>query len=191
MSRTIEKIAFFLLGVILFAGPSLGRAEDEFSDTLSTDQLYKFGMESARNKGWARAREALEKWLKREKPTVEVLNTLGQAQLYEKDEKDAEKSFRGALGIDKNDLQALEGLCEVHLIREKDKDGTVRKDLGIPKAEVEGFFRSKTGEHFASFGQLENVLKDSVSLKVIDPVDTTPAPEGGVNFSVRLKQKDV
>ena len=122
MSRTLEKITIILLGIFLLAGPSLGRAEDEFSDTLSTDQLYKFGMEAAHNKGWARARAALEKWLKREKPTTEVLNTLGRAQLSAKDEKDAEKSFRAALGIDKKDLKALEGLCEVHLIRNKDKD---------------------------------------------------------------------
>ncbi len=67
-----------------------------------------------------------------------------------------------------------------------------KKDVGIPKIEVEGVFRSKTGDHYTTWSRtLENRFKESTLLKAIE-IDPTPAPDGnGVNFSVKLKLKEV
>jgi len=73
---------------------------------------------------------------------------------------------------------------------EKEKDGSTRKDAGLPKIEVEGLFKSKTGDHFVDFTLLENRFKDSLLLKIIEPIDASPAPDGGVNFVVRMRMKD-
>ncbi len=72
---------------------------------------------------------------------------------------------------------------------EKEKDGSPKKDAGIPKLEVEGIFKSKTGDHFVDFIPLENRFRDSTILKVIEPIETTPAD--GVNFSVRMRLKEI
>ena len=74
---------------------------------------------------------------------------------------------------------------------EKDLDGTTKKDVGRAKIEIEGLFKSKIGEHFQDFmGIFENNrFRDSVVLKVIDPIETISAPEGGVGFTVRFIAK--
>jgi len=118
---TSNIILALIAGLLFFCRAGLA-ADDEFADTLSSNVLYQLAVEAVENKGWERAREAFEKWLEREKPTAEALVYLGQARLYLKDEKDAEKSFKAALKIDKNNIPALEGLCEVYLIRDKRKD---------------------------------------------------------------------
>ena len=105
--------------VLFNAGPS---AADQLPDTLSSPVLFQIAEEAVKNRGWTRAREALEKWLKKEQPTVQALFYLGEAQLYLKDEKDAEKSFKQVLDRDKANLEALDGLCEVYLIRNRAKD---------------------------------------------------------------------
>lgn len=75
---------------------------------------------------------------------------------------------------------------------EKEKDGTTKKDAGVPKVEAEGLFKSKTGDHFIDFMRLfESRFKESATLKVIEPIDATPAPDGGVNFTVRMRLKDI
>lgn len=122
MRKMISKTILALVAGLLFFGRASLRADDEFADTLSSEVLYRFAVEAVENKGWEIAKKALEKWLKKETPTAEALVFLGQAQLYLKDEKDAEKSFKAALNLDKNNLAALEGLCEVYLIRGKKKD---------------------------------------------------------------------
>jgi len=118
---TGKRILTLVAGLLFFCGAGLA-ADDEFADSLSSQTLYRFAVEAMENSGWERAKEALEKWLEREKPTAEALVFLGQARLRLKDEKDAEKSFKEALDIDKNNVAALEGLCEVYLIRGKQKD---------------------------------------------------------------------
>ena len=70
----------------------------------------------------------------------------------------------------------------------KEKDGFIRIN-------VEGFFKSKTGNHFGDFIALSNRFKESPTLKLIDgdkSIDETGAPEGnGVNFSISLKPKEI
>ena len=127
--KMVGKSIIALVASLLFFCRAGMAAEDEFADSLSSDTIYRYAVEALENKGWERARNALEKWLEREKPTAEALVFLGQARLYLKDEKDAEKSFNAALKIDKNNIEALEGLCEVYLIRDKKKEmvRTVKK----------------------------------------------------------------
>lgn len=75
---------------------------------------------------------------------------------------------------------------------EREKDGGIKKDLGVQKVEIEGLFKSKTGDHFVDFMGLENRFKESTMLKLIGPLtETTPAPDGGVNFVIKMKLKDV
>jgi Tfp pilus assembly PilM family ATPase len=74
---------------------------------------------------------------------------------------------------------------------EREKEGGTKKDAGLPKAEVEGIFKSKSGNHYTDFAALENRFRESTSLKVVDPIDMPPAPDSGVNFVIRMKQKEV
>lgn len=72
---------------------------------------------------------------------------------------------------------------------EKEPDGTIKKDAGIAKVEVEGLFKSKTGEHFGEWGSIQNRFKDSALLRVIEPIDETPSD--GVLFTIRMISKNV
>jgi len=65
----------------------------------------------------------------------------------------------------------------------KDKDGHIH-------IEVDGIFKSKTGNHFGDFSALLNRFKESPTLKYIE-LDDSVAPEGGVNFSVKLQPKEI
>ncbi|NDD55155.1 hypothetical protein EBZ39_15045 [bacterium] len=82
------------------------------------------------------------------------------------------------------------------IINKKQFDVTIKevsisaKENGRPTIEVEGLFKSKTGDHFVDWAGLEGRFKESTLLKVIDQPDTTPAPEGGVNFSVRMHLRE-
>ncbi|HUU28393.1 MAG TPA: GWxTD domain-containing protein [archaeon] len=114
-------IVALLLGAILSGGRVLLGAE-EFPDTLPGIELIKITREAIGNKGWDRAKEALEKLLKKESPTAEVMVYLGQTELRRGKEKDAEKAFKEALRLDKKRVEALEGLLEVYLIRDKEKE---------------------------------------------------------------------
>lgn len=73
---------------------------------------------------------------------------------------------------------------------EREKDGAVKKDAGIPKFEVEGLFKSKTGDHFTDFISFLNRFRDSNTLKFIEQYEETPAPDGGVNFTIRMRLKE-
>ncbi len=117
----MKNILFTCAALLLLFGVSGLRAQTEFADTLSGAQFYELAEEAIENKGWERAREALKKWMKTEEPSLESWLYLGKAHLFLKDEKDAEEAFKEALDKDKNNMEALEGLCEVYLIREKEK----------------------------------------------------------------------
>jgi Tfp pilus assembly PilM family ATPase len=73
---------------------------------------------------------------------------------------------------------------------EREKDGTVKKDAGIPKFEVEGLFKSKTGDHWGDFITFLNRFRESNILKFIEQYEETPAPDGGVNFTIRMRLKE-
>jgi type IV pilus assembly protein PilM len=63
------------------------------------------------------------------------------------------------------------------------------KDDGKQKLEVEGIFKSKTGEHFVDWGGLLARFRDARSFKVVD-FDEKSAPDGGVNFSISMTQRE-
>lgn len=97
----------------------------------------------------------------------------------------------------KNRMNVLEIWLELTIIiNKKQFDVTIKevsisaKENGRPTIEVEGLFKSKTGDHFVDWAGLEGRFKESTLLKVIDQPDTTPAPEGGVNFSVRMHLRE-
>jgi len=117
-----------ILSLVLLCGGNPLLAQEVKLDSLSSGEIYKLAQESVKNKGWDQARAALEKWLTRESATAEALTCLGQAQLFNKDEKDAEKSFQAAIKLDKKYTAALEGLLEVYLIRNKKNEmlGTLK-----------------------------------------------------------------
>lgn len=74
---------------------------------------------------------------------------------------------------------------------DRDKDGSIKQDLGTAKVEVEGLFKSKTGEHFQSFGLFENRFKDSAMLQfIVHPDAIAPAVDGGVDFNIKMKLKE-
>lgn len=65
------------------------------------------------------------------------------------------------------------------------------KDDGKPRIEVEGIFRSKTSEHFQDWAGLEGRFKGSSMLKLTEPADPQPSPDGnGVKFTVKMKLKE-
>ncbi len=77
---------------------------------------------------------------------------------------------------------------------ERERGTGTKPDAGIPKVEIDGFFSSKTGNHFVDFATLESRFKDSALLRVCEPetqhLEATTA-EGGVNFEVRMKAREV
>jgi type IV pilus assembly protein PilM len=81
------------------------------------------------------------------------------------------------------------------IINKKQFDVTIKeiamstKDSGKPKLEIDGLFKSKTGDHFVDWGGLLGRFKESRSFKVVD-YGENPAPEGGVDFSVTMTQRD-
>ncbi len=81
------------------------------------------------------------------------------------------------------------------IINKKQFDVTIKeisiatKDDGKPKLEVDGLFKSKTGEHFADFTGLIARFRAAQGLKFVD-FNENPAPEGGVDFSVNMIQRD-
>jgi Tfp pilus assembly PilM family ATPase len=94
-------------------------------------------------------------------------------------------------------MKTLEILLELtRLTNKKQFDITVRslslsnKDEGITKVEFEGIFKSKTEAHFQDFNRVEAFFKESLLLKVIDTIDATPIPDGGVNFTVKFRLKE-
>lgn len=94
-------------------------------------------------------------------------------------------------------MRPLEVLAELtNIINKKKFDITIKeiilstKDAGALNVEVEGFFKSKTGDHFTDFIVIENRFKESVLLKPIDAIEATPA-DGGVNFTAKLRLREV
>ena len=140
-----------IISILLLSSAAGLCAQTDFPDTLSADQLYDVAVEAAANKGWERAKKALEKWMDTEDPTVESWINLGKAHLYLKDEKDAEKAFKKALDMDKNNREALENLCEVYLIREKEKDMLKtldRLEKIIPDSRTITYYRALAADKF-------------------------------------------
>jgi Tfp pilus assembly PilM family ATPase len=99
----------------------------------------------------------------------------------------------------KSRINVLEIWLEItSIINKKQFDVKVKellissKDNGKLKVELDGLFKSKTGEHFGDWAGLEARFKESTLLKIpdSDQTDATPAPEGGVNFNIRMCLRD-
>lgn len=73
---------------------------------------------------------------------------------------------------------------------DREKDGSAKRDSGIPKLEVEGLFKSKTGSHFADFMIFQNRFQESATLQFITLTED-PATDGGVDFNIKMKLKEV
>lgn len=93
-------------------------------------------------------------------------------------------------------MRPLDVLAELtNIISKKKFDITIKevalstKDEGALKVEVDGSFKSKTGDHFTDFLAVENRFKESGMLKLIDVIEATPA-DGGVNFTAKLKLRE-
>jgi type IV pilus assembly protein PilM len=64
-------------------------------------------------------------------------------------------------------------------------------DVGIPKVEIEGLFRSKNGDHFTAFAPFENRFKESNILRLVEAIEENPSPDGGVDFAAKMILKEV
>lgn len=122
------------------------------------------------------------------KPTLEKV--IRDAERFVRDKSDLWAPFTQAR------INALEIWLQLTIIiNKKQFDVTIKeiaistKDDGKPKLEIDGLFRSKTGDHFVDWVGLLARFKESRSFKVID-YDEKAAPEGGVNFSVNMTQRD-
>ncbi len=65
------------------------------------------------------------------------------------------------------------------------------KEGGNPVIEIEGYFRSDKGlgYHHTEWVQLEERIKESPLLALMEPPSSTPAAEKGLKFSVKLHKK--
>ncbi len=175
---SVSKPNFFLLFAFvcltLIARAGALKAADSPADSLKGQALVDFAREAIQNKGWEDAREALENYLKDNKPTAELLVNLGRTQLYEQDEKDAEKNFRKALELQKHDPDALAGLVEVYLIREKQKEAEeCLKDLHSVEGDsrrvrywralVSDKFKAKQHDDAFFWDTLEQLVREDIS----------------------------
>ncbi len=119
MKLTHKLTLAFALFTLILGARSLC---SEVPDSLTGSDLAEYAARAVEHKNWEVAAEAVEKWLKTGKETPEMMVYLGTARLHIGKEKDAEKAFKGALGLDKTNTGALEGLLEVYLVRNKEKE---------------------------------------------------------------------
>ncbi len=169
----------FVLPLLLLMATGVS-AQTEFADTLSSARLYELAEEALANKGWERAREALKKWMKTEEPTAESWVNLGTAHLFMKDEKDAEKAFKEALAKDKSNMEALEGLCEVYLIRDKEKDmlkTLERIEKLTPDSRKLTYYKALAADKFKLKQYPENYFWDTLEELVRSNPEDTPTLE--------------
>lgn len=66
-----------------------------------------------------------------------------------------------------------------------------KSDIGTPKIEIEALFKSKNGDHFTAFAPFESRFKESNLLRLVEAIEPTPAPDGGVDFTAKLILKEV
>lgn len=116
--------------------------------------------------------------------------------------RDAEKIVKEKLEtwapFAQGNLPALEMLLEItRILNKRQFDVSVKeiqislKDHKRPHLDVEGFFKSRTGDHFTEFIRIEERFKESPLLKIgTQDIETTAAADGGVNFIARLELKE-
>ena len=115
--------------------------------------------------------------------------------------RDAEKIVKEKLDtwspFAKSNLPALEMMLEITRVLNKRQFDVSVKELQIslknnknPHIDVEGFFKSRTGDHFTEFIRIEERFKESPLLKIGQDIETTAAADGGVNFIARLELKE-
>ncbi len=116
--------------------------------------------------------------------------------------RDAEKIVRDRLEtwapFSKNRLPVLDMLLEItRILNKRQFDASVKevhillKDNKRPQVDVEGVFKSRTGDHFQDFIKVEERFKESPLLTVGNQdIETSPAVDGGVNFTARLSLKE-
>ncbi len=66
-----------------------------------------------------------------------------------------------------------------------------KSDIGTPKVEIDALFKSKNGDHFTAFAPFESRFKESNILRLVEAIEPTPAPDGGVDFTAKLILKEV
>ncbi|MFA5305854.1 MAG: pilus assembly protein PilM [Candidatus Babeliales bacterium] len=66
-----------------------------------------------------------------------------------------------------------------------------KSDIGTPKIEIDALFKSKNGDHFTAFAPFESRFKESNLLRLVEAIEPTPAPDGGVDFTAKLILKEV
>lgn len=122
------------------------------------------------------------------KPTLMSVVKAGERSVKEKSEMWAPLQHTG--------MKPLELWLEVTRIADKRLFDVAIKELafstkdgGALTISVEGVFKSKTGNHFVDFQVLENKFKESSLLQLVDKEDGA-VPEGGVNFTFKLKPKE-
>ncbi len=175
MSRYNTGSAITALLIICLLSPSgMLLAQSAPVDTLSGQALLEYARMAVQNSGWEEAGDAISKYLKDNKPTPEILVDLGRSQLYRKDDKDAEKTFRKALEMNKHLPDAWEGLVEVSLIRNKEKEAQeCLKNLGAIDGEsrrvrywramVSDRFKKKGGDDALFWDSLEQLVREDIN----------------------------
>jgi type IV pilus assembly protein PilM len=96
-------------------------------------------------------------------------------------------------------LRPLEIMHELtRIIDKKSFDVTVDEVIintdedGVPRVELTGFFRSKTGiDHFHHFGVFQKSFDEAKTLVLTEEIDPTLADDRGVKFTAKLKQKEI
>ncbi len=118
----LVSLPALLLAALLLIVNAAAAAPAEPADSVPADSLQSWARIAAANRGWNQVKELVEQWLERKPPSAEMLGYLGQAELYLGEAKEAEELFGKVLDLDKSNLSALEGLCEVYLIRDREKE---------------------------------------------------------------------
>jgi GWxTD domain-containing protein len=166
MKRILKNLSpLILAGIFSLTGLSVLSASPAPADSLSGSRLVEFAAEAIRNKGWEAANDALKKYLEKNPPTAQILVYLGQAQLRLSDEKDAEKSFLEALKQDKKNTPALDGLLEVYLIRNREKEmmSTLKQYKSLePESRKVRYYQALAADHFPKQSPGENYFWDTL-----------------------------
>jgi len=126
-------------------------------------------------------------------PTVKLAKIFRDAQKIIKEKEEIWEPFS------QRSTKPLDILLEITRIIDKKRFDVTIKEVRLtvgpdkkPLAEIDGVFRSKTGsDHFTQFAeQFAKRFKESVTLAIAEEPKDGPAPEGGVEFTFKMKPKE-
>lgn len=120
--RLIRLIAVYGVLSLTFFIAAAARAQVSAVDTLDGEALVQFAREAVDNQGWKDVSDAIKKYVSKNRPTAEQMVWLGKAGLFLNDNREAERSFKRAIDLDKKSADAWEGLIELYMVREREKD---------------------------------------------------------------------